>query len=1103
MTHGTYASIFKVVDTAVVRTLFCFLTSGSAFIHTPMQIEGADQMTWNGSGGVNTGTAMPMGVWLLGVMRKDTGTQFPRFSLYRYDTGAWVHSVGDGAVANHASIAATDLIASDTGATEIFNGDIALFAAWSNHLPWAASAGGDAALEQAGLQWDLLAWLNSYGHPQPPRFVDAGAGVITEASGGALSPLSPAIVNAGDLLIIFAYYEGITTAPSTPSNFTLLDGPRTLASNIGRCWVFGKIADGTEDGATNALGTPAVTTMRAARCYRFTGVRSDTVANVVGGFGFAGPASTATVSDVGVTTPEPNCLAVNLITVADDNALVSYTGETGGDWTEAIAEYTSAATTPDYAQQLQTAYMATAATVDGGTQTMAAADPWGVVGFYIRGGDGVAANSPSWLVLHDQQNVTTTVLDITGNGGSQASRTGTTVVDGPPAFGYGADVIVSPGHVSAASTNAPATQAVVAVVANAATTSVQVNALTATVTAVVGTTTANVRPNSTQAIVTAVANNAYKGANASTATVVVKNDPSHLCMSHGGSCTTPDHADFAVTDLDLEIGYAAHDWTPFGPEILIGQTLIIGDSGMTLVVDTDGDFILQWSATDSVRTTNPTGFANYSGHVLRGTLDVDNGSGQHVATLFLDGSQVDQFTNSGTTTVFNSAQALNIGNGVLTGRGRYTYAKLRSSINGTEVANPNFANLAPGTTSFQDAAGKTWTVNSPAVIQAGPDVVVEANAITATVAVSASGQSTSIRTNAAQAVVNALANNATISTANDVNAPATPAIVTTVANDVDASIQTNAIQATIAAVANNANANVGAIALQAIATTVGNNIGATVQTNAVQAIINAVANNATVSTTTFVDVNATPAIITAVANDIDANVQVNAVQSVVAAVSNDVDASVSTNATQAVVVAASIGADESILVNPTQAIVSAVANNATISTESFTDAVAQTAVIVATANGIGATVQTNATASIVITNVDSDCNIITNAAQAVVTAIATQAVATISTSALHAVVVGNANNNTAQIVINAVKALVIANAINPSIGGAPVDEYPIDLEFMESSYSMSFTTDSYVVTAAEPSGVMTFGEAPATVTVSESNSVSFTTDSYALSFEEG
>lgn len=231
-----------------------------------------------------------------------------------------------------------------------------------------------------------------------PAFAAAGAGATTEVSAADLAPACPATVNAGELLIIHTHWEGSTIAPVTPSGWTSIDSgaPRVVGATSFRMWTYGKIADGTEDGTSISLGAVANTNSRHAIIYSFSSVRNDTVANVVGGFGF-GQGAVAQVDDTGVTTPEADCLAVNLVSVADDNPLVPFTGMTGGTWTEPVADYQTAVTTPDTAMQLQTATMASAGTINGGAQTMVAADPWGVVGFYIRGVLGGGAVTPRLL----------------------------------------------------------------------------------------------------------------------------------------------------------------------------------------------------------------------------------------------------------------------------------------------------------------------------------------------------------------------------------------------------------------------------------------------------------------------------------------------------------------------------------------------------------------------------------------------------------------------------------------------------------------------------------------------------------------------------------
>jgi len=214
-------------------------------------------------------------------------------------------------------------------------------------------------------------------------YKSAGTGTATEASGGNLNPTCPATVDANDILIAHVAYEGTTTTPSTPTGWTLLGGPYTVEAAY-RHWVFGKIADGTEDGTAISFGTPAVTTMRTGRIYSFSGYVSGTISELVPPASFAHLSNATDPQMPTVTTTVTGALAVACVYQADDNAQASATGETGGDWTEAVAEYTQLATTPDSALGLQTCTpTGDPGTVTGGSISTAN-DPCGVIGFEIR-----------------------------------------------------------------------------------------------------------------------------------------------------------------------------------------------------------------------------------------------------------------------------------------------------------------------------------------------------------------------------------------------------------------------------------------------------------------------------------------------------------------------------------------------------------------------------------------------------------------------------------------------------------------------------------------------------------------------------------------------
>lgn len=71
-----------------------------------------------------------------------------------------------------------------------------------------------------------------------------GAGAGTGTNGAALNLSFPATVDANDILIAHVMHTGTTTAPTTPSGWTLLYGPANVGVTTvqARHWVFGKLA---------------------------------------------------------------------------------------------------------------------------------------------------------------------------------------------------------------------------------------------------------------------------------------------------------------------------------------------------------------------------------------------------------------------------------------------------------------------------------------------------------------------------------------------------------------------------------------------------------------------------------------------------------------------------------------------------------------------------------------------------------------------------------------------------------------------------------------------------------------------------------------------
>lgn len=211
-----------------------------------------------------------------------------------------------------------------------------------------------------------------------------GAGVATETSGAALSPQCPATVDAGDILILHVYWEGTTSAPSPPGDWTLLNpggSAFVIQTTIGRQWFYGKIADGTEDGAAIACGAPAVTTQRGARIYSYSGRVSGTITDLIGDITHTSHATDP--QGPSVTTPIAGSLAVALVAQNDNNTIGPFTGMSGGTWNETVAEFAANLTPGLMLQAQHCTPTSDPGTVSGGTFNTAN-DPVGVIGFYIR-----------------------------------------------------------------------------------------------------------------------------------------------------------------------------------------------------------------------------------------------------------------------------------------------------------------------------------------------------------------------------------------------------------------------------------------------------------------------------------------------------------------------------------------------------------------------------------------------------------------------------------------------------------------------------------------------------------------------------------------------
>ncbi|WUI02112.1 hypothetical protein OHR68_09980 [Spirillospora sp. NBC_00431] len=193
-----------------------------------------------------------------------------------------------------------------------------------------------------------------------------------------------------------------------------------------------------------------------------------------------------------------------------------------------------------------------------------------------------------------------------------------------------------------------------------------------------------------------------------------------------GDASTPDHASLDITgDIDIRVD-AAMPWRGTGGG-LAGKYVQTGNQRSWIFwLNEDGTLTLFWS-TDGGNLPAATSTAPVPvelGRVaVRATLDVNNGSGGRTVTFYTASSLAGSWTQlgdpvvqAGTTSIFNSTAPLVVGSVFDPLAGRYYGAEVRSGIGGSAVANPTFTAQAESTTSFADAAGRTWTLSGNALL---------------------------------------------------------------------------------------------------------------------------------------------------------------------------------------------------------------------------------------------------------------------------------------------------------------------------------------------------------------------------------------------------
>ncbi|MFE5628482.1 hypothetical protein [Streptomyces sp. NPDC056543] len=199
-----------------------------------------------------------------------------------------------------------------------------------------------------------------------------------------------------------------------------------------------------------------------------------------------------------------------------------------------------------------------------------------------------------------------------------------------------------------------------------------------------------------------------------------------------GRATTPDTAALDITgDIDIRVDLAPVLWkgAGIGYELIAKHVTTGNQRSWRLMVTGEGQLLLAWSTagTSDVEQRSPVIPLLRQRQAVRATLDVNNGAGGYTVTFYVAPSLAGPWTQfgqtvttSGTTSIFSSTAIMEVGDNATVGFTRHERriyaAEVRDGIDGTIVANPDFAAQTVGATSFADSTGKTWTVTNGAAI---------------------------------------------------------------------------------------------------------------------------------------------------------------------------------------------------------------------------------------------------------------------------------------------------------------------------------------------------------------------------------------------------
>lgn len=207
----------------------------------------------------------------------------------------------------------------------------------------------------------------------------------------------------------------------------------------------------------------------------------------------------------------------------------------------------------------------------------------------------------------------------------------------------------------------------------------------------------------------------------------------------GSYASTPDVAALDITgdiDVRVDVDPGGRWFIPVGVGMLASKFERDSDEvSWVLYTFDEGLLRFRWSPDGTfaslVTATSTVGVPLESTRLaVRATLDVNNGAGGYTVAFYTAASLAGPWTQlgssivttAGTTSIYSGTAPVELGSAEQEGvfadtdalNGTFYGFELRSGIGGTAVANPDFTAQAAGTTSFVDAAGRTWSLHGDA-----------------------------------------------------------------------------------------------------------------------------------------------------------------------------------------------------------------------------------------------------------------------------------------------------------------------------------------------------------------------------------------------------